>query len=198
MVPTFTCGLVRSNFFLAILLSQGLRPFHPAFLFRFSVSPPRGSNPRPRPYQGRALPTELGGQSSFFRTRKESCLAQLPRAAGSRRLSACLPRRVKERPERRTYGRRRKVRPPPCTVPGALVRVTAKELPSAPSVEGCAIAWPARLIIATAVAPRALRLCVLPSRTALPAVKRTVPKSSSGMIPRPALGASWIHSADER
>src|SRR5437762_4228317 len=28
------------------------------------VSPPRGSNPRPRPYQGRALPTELGGQSS--------------------------------------------------------------------------------------------------------------------------------------
>src|SRR6267378_8496369 len=65
MVPTFTCGLVRSNFFLAILLSQGLRPFHPAFLFRFSVSPPRGSNPRPRPYQGRALPTELGGQSYF-------------------------------------------------------------------------------------------------------------------------------------
>src|SRR5205823_12950251 len=48
------------------------------------VSPPRGSNPRPRPYQGRALPTELGGQSSpfprlhFLRTRKESCLAQLP------------------------------------------------------------------------------------------------------------------------
>src|SRR5438874_11489636 len=30
------------------------------------VSPPRGSNPRPRPYQGRALPTELGGQSSPF------------------------------------------------------------------------------------------------------------------------------------
>src|SRR4051812_19650681 len=28
-------------------------------------SPPRGSNPRPRPYQGRALPTELGGQRHF-------------------------------------------------------------------------------------------------------------------------------------
>src|SRR2546428_12902081 len=53
MVPTFTCGLVRSNFFLAIAL------------FLSSLSPPRGSNPRPRPYQGRALPTELGGQSSF-------------------------------------------------------------------------------------------------------------------------------------
>src|SRR5258705_14025029 len=102
MVTTFPCGLLRSNFFLAIFLSQGVRPFHPAFHFRFSVSPPRGSNPRPRPYQGRALPTELGGQSSFFRTRKESCLAQLPRAAGSRRLSACLPPPVKERREMRS------------------------------------------------------------------------------------------------
>src|ERR1700704_2905488 len=34
-------------------------------LFLSSLSPPRGSNPRPRPYQGRALPTELGGQSYF-------------------------------------------------------------------------------------------------------------------------------------
>src|SRR5712691_3460460 len=96
------------------------------------------------------------------RARREECERERP---------ACVLRRVKERLERRTYGRRRKVRPPPCTVPGALVRVTAKELPSAPSVEGCAIAWPERLIIATAVAPRALRLCVLPSRTAPPPVK---------------------------
>src|SRR3954463_13071740 len=41
-----------------------------SFLFAMSVflsieSPPRGSNPRPRPYQGRALPTELGGQRHF-------------------------------------------------------------------------------------------------------------------------------------
>src|SRR6266508_2764266 len=51
MVPTFTCGLVRSNFFFAI-----------SFFRPFAESPPRGSNPRPRPYQGRALPTELGGR----------------------------------------------------------------------------------------------------------------------------------------
>src|SRR5439155_25411539 len=70
MVPTFTCGFVRSNFFFAIA------PLSP------SVRPPRGSSPRPRPYQGRALPTELGGQSSLFRTLKESCSAQLPRALG--------------------------------------------------------------------------------------------------------------------
>src|SRR5437660_3410480 len=53
MVPTFTCGLFRSNFFFAIARL-------------LLVSPPRGSNPRPRPYQGRALPTELGGQSPPF------------------------------------------------------------------------------------------------------------------------------------
>src|SRR6266851_5768534 len=57
MVPTFTCGLVRSNFFFAIA-------FLSLLLFRpRGLSPPRGSNPRPRPYQGRALPTELGGRS---------------------------------------------------------------------------------------------------------------------------------------
>ena len=61
-----------------------------------------------------------------------------------------------------------------------------------------AIACPERLIIATGVAPSALRPIVFPSRTALPSVNRTVPKSSSGMIPRPELGASWTHSADER
>src|SRR5205085_5152485 len=47
-------------------LSQGLRPCHPLRCATRRVprlSPPRGSNPRPRPYQGRALPTELGGRS---------------------------------------------------------------------------------------------------------------------------------------
>src|SRR5437773_8176036 len=58
MVPTFTCGLVRSNFFLAIAL------------FLSSLSPPRGSNPRPRPYQGRALPTELGGRFAHLDIKK--------------------------------------------------------------------------------------------------------------------------------
>src|SRR5437762_14354663 len=71
MVPTLTCGLVRSNFFFAIFPS-----LVPPFVLE---SPPRGSNPRPRPYPGRALPTELGGRiSELFRTRKESCSAQLP------------------------------------------------------------------------------------------------------------------------
>ena len=31
-----------------------------------SRSPPSGSNRRPRPYQGRALPTELGGRTLFY------------------------------------------------------------------------------------------------------------------------------------
>src|SRR5258708_3435212 len=76
VVPAFTCGLVRSNFFFAIAFpsSQGLRPCHPLRCATRSlprVSPPRGSNPRPRPYQGRALPTELGGRSRRLRHQKE-------------------------------------------------------------------------------------------------------------------------------
>src|SRR5438552_12590104 len=50
IVPTLACGFVRSNFCLAIVVSS-----------QWKTSPPRDSNPRPRPYQGRALPTELGG-----------------------------------------------------------------------------------------------------------------------------------------
>src|SRR5213593_2223635 len=179
MVPTFTCGFVRSNFFFAIA------PLSP------SVSPPRGSNPRPRPYQGRALPTELGGQSSFSGHEKRVAWRNSLEPLGPEDYPPVCLGGSRKGPKGGPYGRRRKVRPPPCTVPGALVRVTVKELPSAPSVDGCAIACPARLIIATAVAPRALRVCVFPSRTALPPVKRTVPKSSRGMMPRPALGASW-------
>src|SRR5439155_18030823 len=74
MVPTFTCGFVRSNFFFAIA------PLSP------SVSPPRGSNPRPRPYQGRALPTELGGQSSLFPDIKRELLCATPSSAGSMKI----------------------------------------------------------------------------------------------------------------
>src|SRR6185503_1986214 len=63
MVPTLTCGLLRSNFFLATCS------------FSLSIeSPPRGSNPRPRPYQGRALPTELGGRARPFRHKNEVAL----------------------------------------------------------------------------------------------------------------------------
>src|SRR6185503_19573909 len=51
MVPTFTWGFVRSNF--SLLMCS------PCFPLKWS--PPPGLNWRPRPYQGRALPTELGG-----------------------------------------------------------------------------------------------------------------------------------------
>src|SRR5678816_2308928 len=51
MVPTFTWGLVRSNFSLLIVL---LYP-------DLEWSPDPGLNWRPHPYQGCALPTELSG-----------------------------------------------------------------------------------------------------------------------------------------
>src|SRR5581483_5752080 len=72
-------------------------PSTPLSSVPLSVSPPRGSNPRPRPYQGRALPTELGGQSRLFRTRKESCVAQLPRAAWVVKIIRLRARKGKER-----------------------------------------------------------------------------------------------------
>src|SRR3954463_5031284 len=55
MVPTLTCGLLRSNFSLA--MSAIL-----AYVRVISRCP--GSNWRPRPYQGRALPTELHRHNS--------------------------------------------------------------------------------------------------------------------------------------
>src|SRR5262249_2575553 len=91
IVPTFTCGFDRSNFCLAIrrassvLLPTGLREgvSHPRFRaspqepvtgcagdrttstsrrrLNENWSPCPGLNRRPRPYQGRALPTELHG-----------------------------------------------------------------------------------------------------------------------------------------
>src|SRR6185295_2040286 len=56
MVPTFTWGFVRSNF--SLLMCS---PCYPS-----KWSPPPGLNWRPRPYQGRALPTELGGPGSLW------------------------------------------------------------------------------------------------------------------------------------
>src|SRR5688572_3198030 len=74
MVPTFTCGLLRSNFFFA---TSSLLP-----RCRSRVSPPRGSNPRPRPYQGRALPTELGGHV-LLPDIKRRLLSATPSALGT-------------------------------------------------------------------------------------------------------------------
>src|SRR5215468_2460391 len=51
MVPTFTWGLVRSNFSLLMCSS----------IPNLEWSPDPGLNWRPHPYQGCALPTELSG-----------------------------------------------------------------------------------------------------------------------------------------
>src|SRR3954470_95328 len=58
IVPMLTCGLVRSNFFLAMLL---LVPIPLAMGRRQRWSPHWDLNPRPLPYQGSALPAELCG-----------------------------------------------------------------------------------------------------------------------------------------
>src|SRR3981081_1032321 len=68
-------------------------------LFLSSLSPPRGSNPRPRPYQGRALPTELGGRSRGSDIKKR-LLSATPLRAWTGRLSAQRPPPVNERPEK--------------------------------------------------------------------------------------------------
>src|SRR2546425_8449703 len=57
IVPMFTCGFVRSYFAFAI---TDLR--WPRQSSRGQWSPCPGLNRRPRPYQGRALPTELHGR----------------------------------------------------------------------------------------------------------------------------------------
>src|SRR5512138_566188 len=70
MVPTFTCGLLRSNFSLpmdTLLLfarSCCCLARSPLDLALPTWSPRPGLNWRPRPYQGRALPTELRGPVS--------------------------------------------------------------------------------------------------------------------------------------
>src|SRR5215470_4091707 len=58
IVPMFTCGFVRSYFAFAITTLRWPRPSS-----RRQWSPCPGLNRRPRPYQGRALPTELHGHS---------------------------------------------------------------------------------------------------------------------------------------
>src|SRR5438132_1449656 len=58
IVPTFTCGFVRSYFAFAMRPTSRWRS-----RLRYSHwSPCPGLNRRPRPYQGRALPTELHGR----------------------------------------------------------------------------------------------------------------------------------------
>src|SRR5438045_4964665 len=104
IVPTFTCGLVRSNFFFAIFFPRrGLRPLPPlrcalrsTLPIARGLSPPRGSNPRPRPYQGRALPTELGGRSLRSDIKKR-LLSATPSRAWTRtiiRLRVCARQRT--------------------------------------------------------------------------------------------------------
>src|SRR5215470_10185245 len=66
IVPMFTCGFDRSNFALAMLESPPSPPAVRSSCRGWSPCP--GLNRRPRPYQGRALPTELhgpGSRSSF-------------------------------------------------------------------------------------------------------------------------------------
>src|SRR3954469_6066836 len=61
IVPTFTCGLLRSNFSLAMSAPRSSCVLREAVAFPLSHIWSRcpESNWRPRPYQGRALPTEL-------------------------------------------------------------------------------------------------------------------------------------------
>src|SRR3954471_9328507 len=61
IVPTFTCGLLRSNFSLAMSAPRSSCVLREAVAFPLSHVWSRcpESNWRPRPYQGRALPTEL-------------------------------------------------------------------------------------------------------------------------------------------
>src|SRR3989442_3168566 len=57
IVPTFTCGLVRSNLLLAINFSPAVTLFHRC---RWC-----GLNARPLPYQGSALPLSYNGEVRF-------------------------------------------------------------------------------------------------------------------------------------
>ena len=77
------------------------------------------------------------------------------------------------------------------------MRLTLKLAPSLPSDEGIASGWSAPSAMVTAFAFAAAIVFFAPSATALPLVNFTVPKLSSGAIPRPTLGASSIHSADD-
>src|SRR5436309_13769937 len=73
IVPMFTCGFVRSYFAL---------PIRPTSASGWSPCP--GLNRRPRPYQGRALPTELHGHTRYRyvarRSLARSACAECPQA----------------------------------------------------------------------------------------------------------------------
>src|SRR4029453_18060571 len=60
MVPMLTCGLLRSNFFLAMSVVGSYSFIGDVCLGR-EWSPHWDLNPRPLPYQGSALPAELCG-----------------------------------------------------------------------------------------------------------------------------------------
>src|SRR5678816_3733428 len=78
IVPTLTCGLVRSNLLFAIF-SSSLAVFW---------CPWRGSNARPLPYQGSALPlSHMGGDGthlSLRRARGGGCSKRLSDWSGRR------------------------------------------------------------------------------------------------------------------
>src|SRR3989449_9688776 len=84
IVPMFTCGFVRSYFAFAI---TDLR--WPRQSSRGRWSPCPGLNRRPRPYQGRALPSELHGRNHGTRSLRASIHSDLAGAARlARRLRA--------------------------------------------------------------------------------------------------------------
>src|SRR5476649_155724 len=87
MVPTFTCGFLRSNVPLAMRglglgyvwigkLTSGISVGEAVRRSKVTWSPEPDLNRRPRPYQGRALPTELSGQTkadeNWFKQRKRA------------------------------------------------------------------------------------------------------------------------------
>src|SRR5215510_15876303 len=84
-----------------------------------------------------------------------------------------------------------------CGEAEAVVRLTPKPLPSAVRPDGVARALPRDPIIVIGLAPIWAIVSVLPFSTAVPPLNWTVPKLSRGTTPRPALGASSTHSADE-
>src|SRR5262245_4057401 len=89
-------------------------------------------------------------------------------------------------------------RPVPGVVDGWSVRATVKLAPSPPRSDGTASAWLLLLIIVMGLAPEPAMLTVSPFLTVEPLLNGIVPKLSRGSTPpRPALGASSTHSADE-
>src|SRR5262245_457086 len=70
IVPMFTCGFVRSYF--AFAMARTSRTYSRRRSSVQNWSPCPGLNRRPRPYQGRALPTELHGQVEPWSGKRDS------------------------------------------------------------------------------------------------------------------------------